>query len=107
MDGKGSGMNPKGAFVRGISTCRSWIGTPEHPAEPNRYHVYLGFNCPWCHRVLLARSVLGLADSVTMDVCFPSRRDEPDAKGREGVWQFAPDGITTRNGRLTTFPEVT
>ena len=105
-DGKPSGMNPKGAFVRGVSTNRAWIGEGEHPAVPGRYHIYLGLNCPWCHRILIARAVLGLQDSISMDVCFPSRRDGPDEKGREGLWQFSPEGLVTKNGRFTKFPEV-
>ena len=105
-DGKLSGNNA-GSWVRGKSTCRSWVGTDEYPAEPNRYHLYVGINCPWCHRVMLARSVLGLDGSITMDVCFPSRTDEPDSKGRVGLWQFVPDELVTRNGRITSFSECT
>lgn len=107
-DGPPSGISPSGEFIRGISTCREWIGPDSiHTAETDRYHLYVGINCPWCHRVILARAVLGLQSSITMDVCFPSRTDEPDDKGRVGLWQFAPNGITCRNNRHTTFPECT
>lgn len=106
-DGKGSGMNPQGAFVRGVSTCRNLLDPKgEYPPEPNRYHLYVGVNCPWCHRVLITRAVLGLQNSITMDVCFPSRTDVEDSQGRTGLWQFQPDGHLTRNGRFTTFSEV-
>ena len=60
-----------GKFVRGISAARSHITSDpkdEFPAEADRYHLYIAFNCPWCHRVALTRAVLGLEDVVTMDV---------------------------------------
>ena len=64
----------RGEFVRGVSKFRFQIGEDEDfPAEPGRYHLYVAFNCPWCHRVTLARNVLGLEDSMTMDVAFPKR----------------------------------
>jgi glutathionyl-hydroquinone reductase len=51
--------------------------------------------------------MLGLQDSITMNVCFPSRTDDEDSQGRTGLWQFAPNGITTRNGRFVSFRECT
>ena len=63
----------RGEFVRGVSGFRGAIGDPDFPAEPGRYHLFVALNCPWCHRVTLARSVLGLQDSITMDVAFPNR----------------------------------
>lgn len=87
----------KGEFVRGVSGFRSVLGEdPDFPAEPNRYHLFVAFNCPWCHRVTLARNVLGLQDSITMDVAFPSRtgQDDPIEPNR---WEFNP----TRTASLT------
>jgi glutathionyl-hydroquinone reductase len=40
-------MQGKGEFVRGRSNFRDWIGSDMYPAIPNRYHVYIGINCPW------------------------------------------------------------
>lgn len=95
----------KGEFVRGVSQFRSVLGDdPDFPAEPGRYHLFVALNCPWCHRVTLARNVLGLQDSVTMDVAFPSRttEDDPIAPNR---WEFQPDRIATLT--RTTLPECT
>ena len=95
----------KGEFVRGISGFRSVLGEdPDFPAEPNRYHIFVAFNCPWCHRVTLARNILGLEDSITLDVAFPNRTldDDPIAAGR---WEFNPRRIATLTG--TTLPECT
>ena len=100
----------RGEFVRGVSTARNWI-TPSgeegrYPAESDRYHLIVGFNCPWCHRVLLVRSLLGLEDVVSVDVCFPNRTTESDPRG-PNFWQFAPDGVDAPTGRHISFPECT
>jgi len=63
----------KGEFVRGAGGFRSVLGGAEFPAEPGRYHLFVALNCPWCHRVTLARNVLGLQDSLSLDIAFPSR----------------------------------
>jgi putative glutathione S-transferase len=93
-----------GEFVRGISGFRHAIGDPEFPPEAGRYHLFVAFNCPWCHRVTLARNVLGLQNSITMDVAFPSRTNDDDPAG-PNLWQFAPDRIATVTG--ATLPECT
>lgn len=59
-------------------------GSSGYAAERGRYHLYVANNCPWCHRVILARVLKGLTDVVSMDVLF-YRRDP--ATG----WQFRPD----------------
>eukprot|EP00630_Chrysocystis_fragilis_P001945 CAMPEP_0197392382 /NCGR_PEP_ID=MMETSP1165-20131217/3688_1 /TAXON_ID=284809 /ORGANISM="Chrysocystis fragilis, Strain CCMP3189" /LENGTH=324 /DNA_ID=CAMNT_0042918005 /DNA_START=55 /DNA_END=1029 /DNA_ORIENTATION=+ len=94
-----------GAFVRAKSEARKWIGSAEYPAEAGRYHLYVAFNCPWCHRVVLARSILQV--SITMDVAFPTRTSEKDAKGRDGLWTFRPEGMRVPNGDYLSFPECT
>ena len=85
-----------GEFVRGVSAFRHSIGDPEFPPEPGRYHLFVALNCPWCHRVTLARSVLGLEDGISMDVAFPNRTDETDPAG-PNLWEFSP----TRKASLT------
>lgn len=88
----------QGEFVRGVSGFRQAIGDPEFSAEPGRYHLFVALNCPWCHRVTLARSVLGLADSITLDVAFPNRTNEDDPQG-PNLWEFSPDRIATLTGQ--------
>ena len=94
----------RGEFVRGVSGFRHAIGDPDFPAEPGRYHLFVALNCPWCHRVVLARNVLGLQESITMDVAFPSRTNESDPAG-PNFWEFNP----LRKSTLTssTLPECT
>ena len=94
----------KGEFVRGVSAFRQAIGDSEFPAEPGRYHLFVALNCPWCHRVTLARNVLGLQESITMDVAFPNRTGEDDPEG-PGLWVFASDRAATLTG--AALPECT
>ena len=93
-----------GEFVRGVSGFRHAIGEPEFPAEPGRYHLFVAFNCPWSHRASLARGVLGLEDSITMDVAFPNRTDEADPAG-PNLWEFSPQRVATFTN--PTLPECT
>lgn len=93
-----------GEFVRGVSGFRHAIGDRDFPAEPGRYHLFVALNCPWCHRVTLARNVLGLQDSVSMDVAFPNRTGDDDSEG-PNFWEFSPDRVATLTGE--TLPECT
>jgi len=75
-----------GEWVRPQSGLRHWI-TPDadaqYPAEPGRYHLYAPFNCPWSHRALLARGVLGLESVVSASVVYFRRHPK-------NGWQFNP-----------------
>jgi putative glutathione S-transferase len=65
----------KGGFVRQISSFRSWVTPDGAPgptgeggfrAEPDRYHLYAAFGCPWATRVLIARKLKRLEGVVTV-----------------------------------------
>jgi glutathionyl-hydroquinone reductase len=94
----------RGEFVRGVSAFRHVLGEPPFPAEANRYHLFVALNCPWCHRVVLARNILGLQDSVTMDIAFPNRTEETDPTGAN-FWEFSPERTATLTG--ARLPECT
>ncbi len=94
----------RGEFVRGVSRFRHAIGDPAFPPEPGRYHLFVALNCPWCHRVTLARVVLGLQDSITMDVAFPNRTVETDPAGAN-LWEFTPHRLASLTGAV--LPECT
>lgn len=87
-----------GEFVRGVSGFRARLGDVEFPAESGRYHLFVAFNCPWCHRVTLARNILGLQDSITLDVAFPGRTDELDPVA-PNLWEFNPQRIASLTGK--------
>jgi putative glutathione S-transferase len=77
---------PDGSFVRPASTFRNWITADGSPgpsgapasngeagfkAEPGRYHLYVSYACPWAHRTLLYRALLGLEESIGVSVVHP------------------------------------
>jgi putative glutathione S-transferase len=101
---KAAERRARGEFVRGVSGFRHTIGDTDFPPEPGRYHLFVALNCPWCHRVTLARNVLGLQDAITMDVAFPNRTDESDPDG-PNLWEFAPARVATLTGK--PLPECT
>lgn len=80
-----------GRFVRQDSQFRSWI-TPDGSAgpsgeggfmaEPNRYHLYVSYACPWANRTLIMRKLKGLEEMISVSVVNPYRD--------ENGWTFAP-----------------
>ncbi|MFC7222292.1 glutathione S-transferase family protein [Halalkalicoccus sp. GCM10025322] len=95
--------NDEGAFERQESTFRDWIGEAppadegesgrgpreedesdeEFPAEAGRYHLYVSYACPWAHRTLIARSLKGLEDTISVSVVDPYRDEDG--------WMFTPE----------------
>ena len=69
-----------GHFIRRQSRFRNWITADGSPGpsgdggflpEAGRYHLYVSYACPWAHRTLLYRSLLGLQDAVGVSVVHP------------------------------------
>ena len=58
-----------GAFERQASVFRERL---EH-AEPGRYHLYVAAACPWCHRTMIVRELMGLTDAVGISYLDPIR----------------------------------
>ena len=69
-----------GRFIRSDSQFRNWI-TPDgsagpsgeggFKAEPNRYHLYVSYACPWASRTLIMRSLKGLEDIISVSAVNP------------------------------------
>ena len=76
---------PDGAWERSRSTVRHWIGSEQFPAEKGRYHLFVAWNCPWAHRALLTRAVMGLED-VTVSYAKPNRTDQGWVFDAEGAF---------------------
>ena len=81
----------QGRFVRSESQFRNWItpdgaagpsGREGFRAEPDRYHLYVAFACPWAHRTLIMRKLKALEPLISISAvnCY---------MGAEG-WTFAP-----------------
>ncbi|WP_019633198.1 glutathione S-transferase family protein [Actinomadura atramentaria] len=79
-----------GAFVRQPNRFTARItadGSSGHPAEAGRYRLLVSYACPWAHRSLIVRRLLGLEDVISVGVVDPIR----DERG----WRFPePDPVT-------------
>ena len=76
-----------GEFIRQADAFRGWVtadGTSGCPAEPNRYHLYVSWACPWAHRTIIVRKLKKLEGIVGMTVVDPVR-DEHGWAFRKGV----------------------
>jgi putative glutathione S-transferase len=76
-----------GSFKRQASTFRSWVsddGSAEFPVAAGRYHLYVARACPWAHRTLIGRMLMGLEDAISVSYVNPLR----DERG----WAFTGDG---------------
>lgn len=68
------GKDTKGHFVRDETQFGERItkdGSSGYPAEAGRYHLYVSLACPWAHRTLIARKLLGLEEAISLSVVHP------------------------------------
>jgi glutathionyl-hydroquinone reductase len=85
LGGEGDG---DGSFKRQDSTFRAWVsndGSTEFPVAAGRYHLYIARACPWAHRTLIGRMLMGLEDAISVSFVNPLR----DERG----WAFTGDGF--------------
>ena len=74
----------RGEFVRQPNRFPSRITAGgEHPVEAGRYVLYVCLACPWAHRAIIVRRLLGLEDAIALRVVDPLR----DERG----WRFTLD----------------
>jgi putative glutathione S-transferase len=85
----------QGRFVRSESQFRNFVtrdgaagatGQAGFRAEPQRYHLYVGFACPWAHRTLIMRKLKGLEPLISVSAV-------DSYMGAEG-WTFTPGPAT-------------
>ncbi len=63
-----------GRFERKESSFRDWVradGSTRFAPETGRYHLYVSLACPWAHRTLIFRRLLGLEEAVSLSVVDP------------------------------------
>lgn len=85
-----------GRFKRSKSAFRNWVtkdgsagpsGDGGFKAEAGRYHLYVSLACPWAHRTLIFRELMGLQDAISVDIV--------DYHMGENGWEFKKrDGAT-------------
>ncbi len=75
-----------GEFVRQADVFREWISAQPgsaYPVAARRYHLYVSYACPWAHRTIIVRALLGLEHAIGMTVVDPIR-DERGWAFRDG-----------------------
>jgi putative glutathione S-transferase len=103
----------KGRFVRGETAFRGRVGDAGLPAVAGRYHLYVSYACPWAHRTLIARKLLGLEEAISVSVVEPFMGDDgwtfgdrpgctPDTvNGARFLWQVYVAAKADYTGRVT------
>jgi putative glutathione S-transferase len=77
-----------GSWRRRRSSFRNWVSADRSSAftpEPDRYHLYVARACPWAHRTLIARSLMGLEGVIDVSYVDPIRDEEGEG------WAFTGD----------------
>ncbi|KAM3581570.1 S-glutathionyl-(chloro)hydroquinone reductase [Umbelopsis sp. WA50703] len=60
-----------GEFRRQVSSFRDFVSRDKNArfaAEPNRYHLYISWACPWAHRTAIVRQLKGLDKIIGLSV---------------------------------------
>lgn len=68
-----------GSFQRQDDAFRNRVsrdGSTPHPADPERYHLYISLACPWAHRALLFLKFCSLEGRIGYTVVDPVRDDK-------------------------------
>lgn len=68
-----------GEFLRTDSQFRDRItadGSSGFKAEAGRYHLYVAYNCPWAHRVLIFLALKKLEGAITIAAAIPGLREQ-------------------------------
>ena len=69
----------RGDFARIDSAFRDRItadGSSGYKAEAGRYHLYVAWNCPWAHRVLIFLALKKLEKAFTVAYAIPGLREQ-------------------------------
>jgi putative glutathione S-transferase len=67
-----------GSFRRQQSSFRNQVsadGCSGFPLEAGRYHLYVARACPWAHRTIIARRLMGLEQAISISYVNPLRDD--------------------------------
>jgi putative glutathione S-transferase len=73
-----------GSFRRQTSRFRHWVvadGSTPFGVQRGRYHLYVARACPWAHRTIIGRMLMGLQDAISISFVDPIRDDRG--------WQFS------------------
>jgi putative glutathione S-transferase len=111
-----------GRWLRPQSSIRHWITADGSPgptgdggfeAEPDRYHLFVSYGCPWAHRTLIFRQLKNLNEKIGISMALPRRSedgwifaDEPgehydDCLGKHALWEVYAESHPGFTGRVT------
>ncbi|WP_409290822.1 glutathione S-transferase family protein [Peribacillus sp. SCS-37] len=81
-------INADGSFKRQVNQFSTPFGGKpgELPIEAGRYRLLWSAACPWAHRSVIARSLLGLEDAISLGTVSPMRPKLPRVD-----WEFSLD----------------
>ncbi|WP_417742140.1 glutathione S-transferase family protein [Salipiger sp.] len=94
-----------GKFQRSETSFRNWVtadgsagpsGEGGFKAEPDRYHLYVSYACPWAHRALVFRALKGLEELIPVSVVHPDMLSDG--------WTFKTDFPGATGDRLYDLP---
>jgi glutathionyl-hydroquinone reductase len=80
----GSERGDDGSFKRQVSSFRDFVSDDEgseFPVQSGRYHLYVARACPWAHRTVIGRALMGLQNAISVSFVDPIR----DERG----WRFS------------------
>jgi glutathionyl-hydroquinone reductase len=103
-----------GSFQRQESAFRNWVtadGVRGFAPERGRYHLYVAGACPWAHRTLIGRRLMGLEDAIGVSFVDPIRDDSGwaftggDHADAVNGWHYLSEGYAATDpsydGRIT------
>jgi putative glutathione S-transferase len=90
-----------GAFRRQDSRFRHWVtpdGSSGFAPVAGRYHLYVARACPWAHRTIIGRRLMGLEEAISISFVDPIR----DSRG----WAFTGEGYADPVNRFEFLAEA-
>ncbi len=100
----------KGKFERSTTTFRNTItkDSVDFPVESGRYHLYISHACPWAHRTLLVRHLLGLQPHISISIVAPrmdnqgwSFEGQDEILGKTRLYEIYTESNPQYTGRVT------
>ena len=76
----------KGAYVRNISNCHWPISPNDIIEQPGRFTLIASWSCPWSHRTMLIRQILGLSEYLPLHITG-GKKVQGYSADRGKLWQ--------------------
>lgn len=103
-----------GRFERQKTLFHGQVGSDAFPLAAGRYRLYVSHACPWAHRTMIVRALMGLEEAIPVTVVHPHMleqgwefRDEdgrvaPEPEfGATALWQVYAQAEPGCSGRVT------